>query len=41
MKDTGKPMEIKWYNDSYMEMPVYKDLMLFVKYFYLNVLNDC
>ncbi|QWT86470.1 CocE/NonD family hydrolase [Chryseobacterium sp. PCH239] len=25
VKDSGKPMEIKWYNDSYVEIPVYKD----------------
>ncbi|PWW20627.1 CocE/NonD family hydrolase [Chryseobacterium sp. AG844] len=25
IKDSGEPMEIKWYNDSYVEIPVYKD----------------
>lgn len=25
VKDSGEPMEIKWYNDSYVEIPVYKD----------------
>lgn len=25
IKDAGKPLEIKWYNDSYVEIPVYKD----------------
>ncbi|WET50577.1 CocE/NonD family hydrolase [Chryseobacterium indologenes] len=25
IKDAGKPMEIKWYNNSYVEIPVYKD----------------
>lgn len=25
VKDFGEPMEIKWYNDSYVEIPVYKD----------------
>ncbi|MBP2615204.1 CocE/NonD family hydrolase [Chryseobacterium jejuense] len=25
IKDAGEPMEIKWYNDSYVEIPVYKD----------------
>lgn len=25
IKDSGKPLEIKWYNDSYVEIPVYKD----------------
>lgn len=25
IKDAGEPLEIKWYNDSYVEIPVYKD----------------
>ncbi|GEJ44098.1 CocE/NonD family hydrolase [Chryseobacterium sp. ON_d1] len=25
IKDSGEPLEIKWYNDSYVEIPVYKD----------------
>ncbi|AYZ35350.1 CocE/NonD family hydrolase [Chryseobacterium indologenes] len=25
VQDAGKPLEIKWYNDSYVEIPVYKD----------------
>lgn len=25
LKDAGEPLEIKWYNDSYVEIPVYKD----------------
>ncbi|MGE8555821.1 MAG: CocE/NonD family hydrolase [Chryseobacterium jejuense] len=25
IKDAGEPMMIKWYNDSYVEIPVYKD----------------
>ncbi|QRA41327.1 CocE/NonD family hydrolase [Chryseobacterium cucumeris] len=25
IKDSGEPLEIKWYNDSYVEVPVYKD----------------
>lgn len=25
IKDSGEPMEIKWYNDSYVEIPVYND----------------
>ncbi|QBJ85818.1 CocE/NonD family hydrolase [Chryseobacterium gleum] len=25
VKDAGEPLEIKWYNDSYVEIPVYKD----------------
>ncbi|WP_426478974.1 CocE/NonD family hydrolase [Chryseobacterium sp. CBSDS_008] len=25
IKDSGEPMEIKWYNDSYVEIPVYKE----------------
>ncbi|MDQ1855984.1 CocE/NonD family hydrolase [Chryseobacterium sp. WLY505] len=25
VKDSGEPLEIKWYNDSYVEIPVYKD----------------
>jgi putative CocE/NonD family hydrolase len=25
IKDAGEPLEIKWYNDSYVEIPLYKD----------------
>lgn len=25
VEDSGEPLEIKWYNDSYVEIPVYKD----------------
>lgn len=25
VQDAGEPLEIKWYNDSYVEIPVYKD----------------
>ncbi len=25
VKDAGEPLEINWYNDSYVEIPVYKD----------------
>ncbi|MCE4066358.1 CocE/NonD family hydrolase [Chryseobacterium gleum] len=25
VKDAGEPLEIKWYNDGYVEIPVYKD----------------
>ncbi|CAD0219185.1 CocE/NonD family hydrolase [Chryseobacterium sp. JV274] len=25
IKDSGEPLEVKWYNDSYVEIPVYKD----------------
>ncbi|HCN50481.1 MAG TPA: hydrolase [Chryseobacterium sp.] len=25
IEDSGEPLEIKWYNDSYVEIPVYKD----------------
>ena len=25
IKDSGEPLEIKWYNDSYVEIPIYKD----------------
>ncbi|MEJ5049373.1 CocE/NonD family hydrolase [Chryseobacterium culicis] len=25
IKDSGEPLEIKWYNDSYVEIPVYND----------------
>ncbi len=25
IKDAGEPMVVKWYNDSYVEIPVYKD----------------
>lgn len=25
VKDAGEPLEIKWYNESYVEIPVYKD----------------
>lgn len=25
LQDAGEPLEIKWYNDSYVEIPVYKD----------------
>lgn len=25
IKDAGEPLEVKWYNDSYVEIPVYKD----------------
>ncbi|UKB82114.1 CocE/NonD family hydrolase [Chryseobacterium sp. MEBOG06] len=25
IKDSGEPLEIKWYNDSYVEIPVYQD----------------
>ncbi|MFS4473268.1 CocE/NonD family hydrolase [Chryseobacterium sp. T20] len=25
IKDSGEPLQIKWYNDSYVEIPVYKD----------------
>jgi uncharacterized protein len=25
IKDSGIPLEVKWYNDSYVEIPVYKD----------------
>ncbi|KAB1231584.1 CocE/NonD family hydrolase [Chryseobacterium viscerum] len=25
IKDSGEPLEIKWYNDSYVELPVYND----------------
>ncbi|WP_313090136.1 CocE/NonD family hydrolase [Chryseobacterium flavum] len=25
LKDAGEPLEIRWYNDSYVEIPVYKD----------------
>jgi len=25
IKDSGEPLEIKWYNDSYVEIPVYKE----------------
>ncbi|ASW73231.1 hydrolase [Chryseobacterium piperi] len=25
IKDAGEPLEIKWYNDSYVEIPVYKE----------------
>ncbi|MEJ5106569.1 CocE/NonD family hydrolase [Chryseobacterium sp. MYb328] len=25
IQDSGEPLEIKWYNDSYVEIPVYKD----------------
>ncbi|MGU3377072.1 CocE/NonD family hydrolase [Chryseobacterium sp. M5A1_1a] len=25
IKDSGEPLEVKWYNDSYVEIPVYED----------------
>ncbi|WP_185290893.1 hypothetical protein [Chryseobacterium lactis] len=25
VEDSGETLEIKWYNDSYVEIPVYKD----------------
>jgi len=25
IKDANEPLEIKWYNDSYVEIPVYKE----------------